>query len=47
LLPCSALLGATLVVAADTLARTAFSPIEVPVGIFMAFLGAPFFIYLL
>ena len=47
LLPCSALFGAVLVVGADTVARTAFSPIEVPVGIFMAFLGAPFFLYLL
>lgn len=47
LLPCSALFGAALVVGADTVARTAFSPIEVPVGIFMAFLGAPFFLYLL
>ncbi len=47
LLPCAAVLGATLVVAADTVARTLFSPVEVPVGIFMAFLGAPFFIYLL
>lgn len=47
LLPCSALFGATLVVAADTAARTVFSPVEVPVGIFMAFLGAPFFLYLL
>lgn len=47
LLPCAAVLGATLVVAADTVARTCLSPVEVPVGIFMAFLGAPFFIYLL
>lgn len=47
LLPCSAVLGATLVVAADTVARTAFSPVEVPVGVFMAFLGGPFFLYLL
>lgn len=47
LMPCSALLGAALVVAADTVARSAFSPVEVPVGIFMAFLGAPFFLYLL
>ncbi|HWR06228.1 iron ABC transporter permease [Sporomusa sp.] len=47
LMPCAAVLGATLVVAADTVARTVFSPVEVPVGIFMAFLGAPFFIYLL
>ncbi|HMM19326.1 MAG TPA: iron ABC transporter permease [Selenomonadales bacterium] len=47
LMPCAAVLGAALVVAADTVARAAFSPVEVPVGIFMAFLGAPFFIYLL
>lgn len=47
LMPCAAVLGATLVVAADTVARTVFSPVEVPVGIFMAFFGAPFFIYLL
>jgi iron complex transport system permease protein len=47
LMPCTAVLGATIVVAADTVARTIFSPVEVPVGIFMAFLGAPFFIYLL
>jgi iron complex transport system permease protein len=47
LLPCSALFGGALVVGADTVARTAFSPVEVPVGIFMALLGAPFFLYLL
>ncbi|EGO64527.1 FecCD family ABC transporter permease [Acetonema longum] len=47
LMPCSALFGAVTVVAADMAARTVFSPVEVPVGIFMAFLGAPFFIYLL
>lgn len=47
LLPCSALFGAILVVAADIVARTAFRPVEIPVGIFMAFLGAPFFLYLL
>lgn len=47
LLPCAAVFGAVLVTGADTIARTAFSPLEVPVGIFMAFLGAPFFLYLL
>lgn len=47
LLPCSAIFGAVLVVAADVAARTAFSPVEVPVGIFMSFIGAPFFLYLL
>lgn len=47
LLPCSALFGAVLVVVADVAARTLFSPVEVPVGIFMSFIGAPFFLYLL
>ena len=47
LLPCSAIFGAVLVVVADVAARTAFSPVEVPVGIFMSFIGAPFFLYLL
>jgi iron complex transport system permease protein len=31
----------------DLAARTAFSPYEIPVGIVMAFIGAPFFILLL
>ena len=47
LLPASAIFGAALLVGADTAARTLFSPIEVPVGIFLSFLGAPFFLYLL
>lgn len=47
LLPCAALAGAIVVTLADTAARTLFSPLEIPVGIFMSFLGAPFFLYLL
>ena len=47
LLPASALLGAAVVTLSDTLARTLFAPVEIPVGIIMAFLGAPFFLYLL
>lgn len=47
LLPCSAIFGAILVVVADVAARSIFSPVEVPVGIFMSFIGAPFFLYLL
>ena len=39
--------GATLVMFSDTLARTLFSPIEIPVGIAMAVLGVPFFLFLL
>lgn len=47
LLPLCALFGAGFVTLCDTVARTAFSPYEIPVGIIMAFLGAPFFIFLL
>ena len=43
LLPSSAIFGGILLIVADTVARTAFSPIEVPVGVFMSFIGAPFF----
>jgi iron complex transport system permease protein len=42
-----ALYGAGFVCICDTIARTAFSPYEIPVGIVMAFIGAPFFIFLL
>jgi len=45
LLPASILAGSILLIWADTVARTL--PIEIPVGIITAFLGAPFFIYLL
>jgi iron complex transport system permease protein len=47
LLPVTALSGAIFLVVADTLARSIFAPIEIPVGILMAFLGGPFFLYLL
>ena len=47
LLPCSAIWGATFVSLTDSAARLALSPVEVPVGVFMSFLGAPFFLYLL
>ena len=47
LIPGSALLGAALLMYCDTLARTIFSPREIPVGIIMSILGVPFFLYLL
>ncbi len=47
LFPGSAVLGAAVVMFSDTFARTAFSPAEIPVGVVMAVLGAPFFLYLL
>lgn len=45
--PLSALAGAAFLLVADTLVRLVFSPFEVPVGIFTALLGAPFFLVLL
>ncbi|MFO8164925.1 MAG: FecCD family ABC transporter permease [Thermodesulfobacteriota bacterium] len=47
LIPATALGGAIFLIAADTVARTIISPSELPVGVITAFLGAPFFIYLL
>jgi len=47
LLPASALAGAILLTCADTLSRTIIAPLELPVGIITAILGAPFFLYLL
>jgi len=47
LVPASALGGAFIVVFADMIARTVFDPIELPVGILLAFLGGPFFLYLI
>jgi iron complex transport system permease protein len=43
----SGLFGGLLLVVADTFARTLFSPLEIPVGIITAALGAPFFLFLL
>jgi len=46
MLPLSGLLGAVLVVVADTAARTLDPPSEIPLGLFSASLGAPFFLWL-
>ncbi|VVB64109.1 Cobalamin import system permease protein BtuC [uncultured archaeon] len=46
LLPASALVGAVLLLGADTLARTILAPVILPVGIMTSFLGVPFFVYL-
>ena len=46
-LPGSALLGAALVLLADSVARTAVKPAELPLGILTAFVGVPFFLLLL
>lgn len=47
LLPLSAIIGAILVLLADTIGRTVFLPLEIPAGVFTAAIGAPYFIYLL
>lgn len=47
LLPAAMLLGAGVVTGCDTAARVILAPVELPVGIIMAFIGAPFFLYLL
>ena len=47
LVPMSAAGGAVFVIVADTLARTIVQPAEFRVGILTAFVGAPFFIFLL
>jgi iron complex transport system permease protein len=46
LLPSAFLLGGTLMVAADAVARTAFAPLELPVGVVTALIGVPLFIWL-
>ncbi len=47
LLPASALLGGTLLIFADMIARTIVPPAELPIGIITAFAGAPFFLWIL
>ena len=42
----SALLGAGLVAVGDTLSRSLFPPIEIPLGVLLAFVGVPTFLYL-
>jgi iron complex transport system permease protein len=46
LLPASLLLGGAFLLLVDTVARVAF-PIEIPIGILTAIIGAPFFVFLL
>ncbi|MHB1127172.1 MAG: FecCD family ABC transporter permease [Bacillota bacterium] len=47
LIPVSALTGSIFLILADTIARTSIAPSELPVGVVTAFVGAPFFAYLL
>ena len=47
LLPAAALAGGTLLVVADTLARSLAAPVQLPVGVITALIGVPVFLYLL
>lgn len=47
LIPASVLLGGSLLLIADTLARTIIAPQQLPVGVITAFIGVPFFLILL
>lgn len=47
LLPMSMVLGALVLLIADTVGRTAFAPLDIPAGIFMALIGGPYFLYLM
>lgn len=47
LLPLTTILGSLLLLSADTLGRVIMAPMELPVGIIVSILGAPYFIYLL
>jgi iron complex transport system permease protein len=47
LLPAAALAGGGFVVLADTFARTAWAPQQLPVGVFTALIGVPVLLYLL
>ena len=43
----SILLGALILTICDTISRTLFAPYEIPVGIILSLLGAPFFLWIL
>jgi iron complex transport system permease protein len=47
LIPCSALVGAFILLCSDTVARLVIAPTELPVGIVTSMLGVPFFIYIM
>jgi iron complex transport system permease protein len=47
LIPGSGIMGALILVVADTAARLVAAPMEIPVGIMTSFIGIPFFLYLL
>lgn len=46
-LPFTMVLGGIVLLVSDTLARSAFGALEIPVGVVMSIIGGPFFLYLL
>jgi iron complex transport system permease protein len=46
-LPAAALFGGAFLIACDAIARIVIAPVELPVGVVTAVLGAPFFLWLL
>jgi iron complex transport system permease protein len=46
-LPASALFGGAFLIACDVIARSLFSPLEIPVGVVTALIGGPFFLWIL
>ncbi|EUJ47761.1 FecCD family ABC transporter permease [Paenilisteria rocourtiae] len=47
LIPMSMVLGAFVLLVADTIGRSLFAPLDIPAGIIMAIVGAPYFLYLM
>jgi iron complex transport system permease protein len=47
LIPCSALMGAVLILTADLISRTLIAPAILPIGALTSFLGAPLFLYMI
>lgn len=47
LIPVSALIGTLIILVSDTIARNLIAPMEIPVGIVVAVIGVPYFIYLM
>jgi iron complex transport system permease protein len=45
-IPTAVSLGAALVVVADAASRTLFAPLEIPLGVLLAFIGVPAFLFL-
>ena len=46
-IPVAVLVGAVLLGAADLIGRTVIAPAQVPAGLVVAIIGAPYFVYLL